>query len=96
MVVLFRYPLFVCFSIFGVVKSRAVITFTERVRRFAFVLPAIFIKLVVSFSYHIFFLFRPRSEGRSTVFYSVRAMCHFLVIARVLALSFVVFERISG
>ena len=37
-----------------------------------------------------------RSESRTTVFYSVWAMGHLLVIARVLTLSFVVFGRISG
>ena len=99
MVVLFRYLLFVGFQSFVVVKSRAVITFTERVRRFAtfaFVMSAIFIKLALSFSCHIFCIPLPRSESQTTVFYSVRAMCHLLVIARVLTLSFVVFGRISG
>lgn len=99
MVIFFGYPLFVCFQSFVVVKSRAVITFTERVRRFAtfaFVMSAIFIKLVVPFSCHIFCIPVPRSESQTTVFYSVRAMGHLLVIARVLTLSFVVFGRISG
>ena len=58
---------------------------------------ALFIKLFVSFSYHIFCLPLPRSESRTTVFYSVRAMGHLPVIARVLTLSFVVFGRtVSG
>ena len=35
MVILFGYPLFVCFQNSYVAKSRAVNTFTERVRRFA-------------------------------------------------------------
>ena len=98
MAILFRYPLFVCFQSFVVVKSRAVITFTDRVRRFAafaFVFLAILIKLVF-FSNHIFCSPRLRSDSRTTVFYSVRVMGYLLAVARVLTLLSVVFGRISG
>lgn len=81
-------------------KSRAVIAFILKrcgvlkiwLLFFSYIYQACF----VSFPYHIFFLPLPRSESRTTAFCSVITMYHLLVIARVLALSFVVLWRIPG